>query len=173
MVVKLTKERRIYLAILGLGLSGVAVDRLWLSAGPKTASAAATPVAMLDEEPDAEVPKTSSVVSVAKRLESIQSEVGTDAFVIPASWMPKETPAKPDAPGLAGAPAKESAPRHRITSVVGRGDAITAVIDGQFHRLGGKAKDGIRLLKVEKTQALIEVNGQREIIPIVEPLKER
>ncbi len=151
---KLSKQRQVYVAIMGLGLAAVAVDRLWLSAGPSHASAAATPQELASATPPAKPVSDAAVVSISKRLETAQASLGTDAFVIPASWQP---PAPPPEAEAAESHSEPSAQKHQVTSVVGGGAAIAAVIDGEVIRLGETGKNGITLVSVDGRRVTIQI----------------
>lgn len=163
--VKLTKERRTYLAILGLGAAAVGVDRLWLNAGPSSVSASMPDVvasAGLPGAVGAGGGPTTTGVSVSRRLESLAATLRVDrvddAFQLPLSWLPPAEAAI-EAPAPGGPLSPRVLPR--VTGIVGRGASIAAVIDGEVVVLGETSSKGVTLVGVEGQDVTVEVAGER------------
>lgn len=165
---RLSKERRTYLAILGLGAAAVGVDRLWLGSGPTSVSAA-LPVeiaaAGITATPGIAAGKPSAVVSVSRRLESIASseDIGRvdDAFTLPDAWTtPPQTAVEAAAEGVIAA--RRALPR--VTGIVGRGASVAAVIDGEIVVLGETSSAGVTLVAVEGHDVTVEIAGERVTI---------
>lgn len=180
----LSKERRIYLAILGLGLAGVAADRLWLRAGPSSAGAAVQPEAAALAVAPTEQVKSARVIPVSRRLEEIAPQAATaiisDAFVVPAAWQPvkpKEPPQQAQQEAQAAqaqAKATAAARSSRVTGLVGRGDSMIAVIDGEVVSRHQDSKvSGMRLVRVEGNKVTITRDGKEETLEFVPSAKER
>ncbi len=158
--VKLSKERRIYLGILGLGLAAVAADRVFLSAGPGQASASISPMDPELPSPTIEAPKSSSLVSVARRLDEFKLSPShghqTDAFVVPAAWQPPPAKAAEAAPQAAKIP---QTPENRVTGLIGRGEAVAAVVNGSALRIGERSREGVKLVRVVGNKVTLEEHG--------------
>lgn len=158
--VKLSKERRIYLGILGLGLAAVAIDRAFLNAGPGQASASVSPLDPALPPPTVEAPKSSSLVSVARRLDDFKlspnSGHQSDAFVVPAAWQPAPPKPAEAAPQAAKGP---QMPENRVTGLIGRGEAVAAVVNGNALRIGERSKEGVKLVRVVGNKVTLEEHG--------------
>ena len=164
----LSKERRIYVAILGLGLAGVAVDRLWLQSGPSAVSASMLPGDSLAVTPQAESPKSTRMVPVSRRLDELSRSTGEagvqDAFVVPAAWQPvkvAEKAAEPTADEPTAEPPQAKGFAGVITSIIGRGENLTVLIDGEVVCAQRPSKlTGMRLVSVVENMVTITRDGQ-------------
>ncbi len=179
---RLNKERKIYVGILGLGLAAVAVDRLALSGGPAGVSAAINPAMPDAAAAQAQLQLQSSVLSqaqgqqsaavpVSRRLQEYASrQPVADAFVVPDAWVEKEAPVVAE---VAQNPAMREAEkiitverpdieaiRKRVTSVVGRGDQVAAIIDNEVIRVGHTTKAGMTLKAVKGQEVTVVLNNQ-------------
>lgn len=172
---RLNKERKIYVAILGLGLSAVAVDRLILSGGPAGVSAAMNPampdvVAGQAQSSVLSQAQQSVAVPVSRRLQEYASgQPVADAFVVPDNWVEKEAPIAEAVQNPAMREAETTitvdrpdieAIRKRVTSVVGRGDQVAAIIDNEVIRVGGTTKAGLKLKAVKGQEVTVVFENQ-------------
>ena len=162
---RLTKERKAYVAVFALGLIALAADRLWFSpAGANAASSAEEPVA--EPSPPTPGPATESPAapSFGSRLEKLATwRMGPlqDAVIAPAEWGGVEAPA------FVAAPQSEFAQTHRLSAVFGSaksGERSGVIIDGKLV-LQGKAVDGYTLVDIDDSKdgraAVFERNGIR------------
>lgn len=169
--VKLTKERRIYVVILGLGVAGVAADRLWLSAGgPAAASAAMSDQPVAAAASTGEAAKPSSLISVAGRFEQLrqsQQSENSDAFVLPVAWRTSSVVAADgEQVNQQADDARPAKDQPRVTSIIGRGSSVAAVIDGHTVRLGEESKSGVRLVSVKGMVVTVARGEQTYVIDL-------
>ena len=156
---KLSKERRVYAAILGLAGAAWVGDRVLFSGGPQPASAGAVPA----EQAPAPIAKAAPAgVPLADRLERLrqsQPDSAEDAFAVPDEWRPKAAAAKAEAaaPPRFDAAAFKSA--HRLTTVLKGTRGNFAVIDGGSLRTPGQELDGMILREVTSESAVFERDG--------------
>lgn len=166
---KLSKQRKAYVGVLGLGLAALIVDRGFLGSGataPASASASvdnAQPVAIT----------TASAVSIGRtgpgvteRLDAMRAQAAPDsapdAFAVVSSWY--ESAAKP----ATNDPEKPADPKYHLTSVLTdkAGNPLFAVVNGLKIALSDEVQ-GIRLIDAGGTKgatpgfATIEVGGER------------
>lgn len=155
---ELSLERKVYGAVLGLALTGLAADRLFFSSpltGPDSAHAddtLADGVAPPRATPSA---ARSSMAVLSEKIESFRSLLSPereDAFVLPASVTSALKDAGiPTSPALPATPAEPPPSDLELRSVgnVGTPDAIARVGD-HLLRLGETAKSGLTLLSLEQ-----------------------
>ncbi|MFP4144453.1 MAG: hypothetical protein ACLFV3_04860 [Phycisphaeraceae bacterium] len=172
---ELTRERKILLAVLSLGLGALMLDRVVLNAGasgPKSATASGASYAVPEEaetpaEPSPKVDTAAtpaadaSAPALARRLAEVASQERADptrtrdAFNPAAPWNAAPEAQRPD-------PAEEAlrqfAGRHRLTAVMPGGEDPVAVVDGQLLRPGEKL-DGLRLVAIAPGSATFERDG--------------
>jgi hypothetical protein len=158
---KLSKERRVYAAILGLAGAAWVGDRVLFSGGPQPASAGAVPA---EQAPaPAPIAKAAPVgVPLADRLERLrQSQPGSaeDAFAVPDEWRPKAAAAKAEAAAPPRFDAEAFKSAHRLTTVLKGTRGNFAVIDGGSLRTPGQELDGMILREVTSESAVFERDG--------------
>jgi hypothetical protein len=176
--VNLTRERKVYAAVLGLGALALVVDRAILA----PADAAATPAVSADAAAPAAAPRAPAAPmpprgeSLASRLQRVGWDVGpmprtADAFVADESW--RREPLL--APGVAppgGELAASFREGHRLTTVMAgrkRDDGSVAarpvavierVPGGEKVCIGeGDEIDGFRLVKIGERSVQLERAG--------------
>ncbi len=166
---KLTKERRVYAAILGLAGAVWAVDRLWLSGGPQPASASAiaagapavaAPASAAPGAGNSAAPKA----ALADRLESLRRSLpaapaGDDAFRVPAEWRPNLPEAPSAAPAAPRFDTEAFSKAHRLTRVLMGSNINAAVVDGGSMLRPGQELDGMVLKEVTARSAIFERDG--------------
>jgi hypothetical protein len=168
--VRLTKERKAYAVVFGLGLMALAADRLFFA--PAGAEAAAPDAAGEPQRVAAQAPPTEPAAptgpSFAERLGKRASWGDgpvRDAFVAPVAWVGART--SREAPEAALSPTI-FAEKHRATLVTkvttDKGDRGMAVVDGKVVYLHGTL-DGYQLVDInaskEHKSAIFERNGER------------
>lgn len=192
MDVRLSKERKLYLAILGLGLSAVAVDRLVLNGGPSGVSAAMNPQASQltqlpqlaqNAEQSLAPQAASAMVPVSRRLQAYATgQPVADAFTTPESWAPVPEKTPENIPAAALRESEKTitverpdleAIRKRVTSVVGRGAQVAAIIDGEIIRVGQSTSNGVLLKSVAGQEVTVVVQGQEYTLKFDEQPKSR
>lgn len=155
---ELSLERKVYGAVLGLALTGLAADRLFFSStltGPDSAHADDTLSAGVSLSRAAPPATRSSMAVLSEKVESFRSLLSPereDAFVLPASV----TSVLKDA-GVSASPALPETPAApppsdmdlRSVGNVGTPDAIARVGD-HLLRLGEQGKSGLTLLSLEQ-----------------------
>ncbi|MDY7106998.1 MAG: hypothetical protein SYC29_00015 [Planctomycetota bacterium] len=182
MKAKSSRERNVFIGILGLALAALSVDRVFLGSGatgPAEASAAAEAYAVdaspdaADLEPveDADEPRPLTSV-LADRINTFGradaqpiSEL-PDVFGTPTSW------AGDEASGETGArptsPAQAFQADHRLTAVMLSQSNPGAVVDGAFLKIG-QALDGFALTSVNERSAVFERDGERAELALDPP----
>lgn len=175
MKAKSSRERNVFIGILGVALAGLAVDRVFLGSGatgPAEASAAAEEYAVdpfsdvleveLVEAADEAEPLTSAL---AGRLEefarSDQRDTGDlpDIFEPSASWrgMPSSDGAVASRPA---SPAEAFQAAHRLNAVMLSDSKPGAVVDGQFLTIG-QDLDGFVLTSVNERSAVFKAENEQ------------
>jgi hypothetical protein len=162
---QLTKERKVYGAILGLALAGLGAERVFLGGGPQSATAAPAELsAGINLSPPSHAEASQDLPeSLARRLESRREllpapESPDNAFAIPASWLPEpepsdepETVPKFDTQGFAS--------RNSLRRVMtGEGFRVAIMSDGSLVR-PGQVVDGMTLVGVGTESAIFEAEG--------------
>lgn len=168
----MTHERKVLAAVLGLGLTALAVDRLMLGGASNPAAAdAGIPVeAAAYAVPTAGVPaerlpaiETNLDQSIAHRLRDLAVRRGftadhvREAFVPAESWVPR-TPADDEVetsvtPAVdVGAGFKAA---HTLSAIMGSGPTAVAIVDDRPIRIGDRI-DGHVLVGVEARSAMFE-----------------
>jgi hypothetical protein len=162
---KLTRERKIYAAVLGLGLAVVGYDQL---TAPASADAASEPQATLLMASAPASNKQNNTAhagdgpSLAVRLSELAAKTGPtspdqirDAFVPSQSWLGKGA--------LAGdridrAAADKFVQRHRLGTVATSASGDIAVVDDKLMQIGSKL-DGFTLISVTTHSALFDAGN--------------
>lgn len=169
---KLSKERRVYAAILGLAMGGLVVERVFFAGGPQSAAASVAPVV----EATAPTPANPAPIPVpagptlSSRLEELRPVSPCppspgEAFRIPESWRPVPPPDEVRDPQDPQAVAARFAKSHRLTSVVlgsGGGRSAAFLDGGILVWLGDRIEDGLdgfTLVAVTRDTAVFEKNG--------------
>src|SRR5262245_29050444 len=91
---KLSKERRVYGAILGLAAAAWFADRVFMSGGPDEAAASSVPAPAAPVVQAPVMVRQGGSVALADRLEELRgarpaSSGPADAFAVPQEWHPK------------------------------------------------------------------------------------
>ena len=187
--VTLTKERKLLLALLGLGLGAVALDRLVLGAGSPATSADAYAIDHAEAPVGAsEVPAVVRVStaenSIRRRLEEAAGRAGVepgvtrDAFEAPACWRPAEAEAPAEEPAATEAHRRFSE-RYTLGAVVGKGEKGFATLRGPSLPRGhatiyvGQSIEGHRLVALIERTAVFEGPDGRVVLELDEPALER
>jgi hypothetical protein len=166
---KLSRERKILVAVLSTGLMGLAVDRLFLGSGetgPNTASASSLPIAVANGGP-ATLPTLMTThftgPSLADRLTQAADRFGADpqtareAFAPAESWV-GQAAAAPQASAPRPAAADRFYQQHKLMAVMADGDNALAIVDGKPIAIGQKL-DEFQLVEVRQRVAVF-ASGQ-------------
>jgi hypothetical protein len=158
----LTKKQISMIAVLGMSVIGFLVDKVLMdSASPKTARAAAPAAARVasDRAPAAGLVKLAGApqlpahgaahTPLAERLEALTLPDGEptdirEAFVPSAAWLASFEEAKPSGAREPPDSTADFARRHKLTSVLRRGNVGSAIVDGKVVEIGEQL-DGYRL----------------------------
>jgi hypothetical protein len=165
---KLTTERKIYLALLGLGLLVLGVSQFSFG----SSAPAQDPAEMLVRQPKdisavAAAPDIRPAVSVAERLRAFSrthlAPGGNclDAFQTLHAPEPTATPA-------VVAPAVSFQQGHRLQAVVMAGPRSHAIINGRLITLG-QSIDGYRLVEVKPRSGVLQSAKERVELRMVQP----
>ena len=173
----LTKERKIYLALLGIGLAALVLDRL--IGGPQNAQAREDSAAFVVERPNGAAPAAAPSAATGQltltgpdlsvRLRTLGEQVrpgsqSRDLFRAPATWGPRIThaPAPAQVTDLTG-PAVEFERSHRLTAVLLSGRERHAVVDGKMVK-PGQAIDGFTLISVSHDTAIFRSGAATAVL---------
>ena len=174
---KLTRERKVYAALLGVGAVALVADRLM--GGPASASAGLPPVAAAASEAVAKAPASATAkVPLGERLGqlamagSLSGESG-DAFRIDEVW---RTLLEPEAKADSSARAVELPPElsaggvtlPKVTVVMQNAGGGCAVIDGTVVQVGGTTKGGVTLVGVEQRSVRLLINNVEVVVPVAD-----
>ena len=174
---RLTKERKILAAILGVGVAGLFLDRVVLDSGLTGAESASAvlveraaadlsaPPALLVDESDPPSPGPTladRLEEAAATAESAPSD-NVDAFHLPDTWF--GTPAQAPEPEARHAAAMEFARTHRVEAVVTSDQMHCAIVNGKAVRVGQRL-DGFTLVSVDQRSAVFEAKGIRTRLTI-------
>lgn len=178
---KLNKERKIYVALLVLGLGAFALDRMFSGT-----DAAATPDAPLAQVPTkADLlgrtppsPSTadgrSEAISLAARLKAtseaqrLSKTPLTDAFQVPPRWAAAyKTAEQPTARPLTVVERFQQS--HKLNAVMVGGRRSRAILDGATVSVG-QVFDGFKLVDVTERLAVLESGSERVTLKIMNRL---
>jgi hypothetical protein len=173
----LTRSRKIVLAVLGVAVAALLVDRLALApsaSGPKQAQARPTPGGGTAEvqaapSPAAATPSaTETDPALAERLEAtaerfqLDPEALRDGFIPAQAWLEELVEpvpeAAPDPVEPQASPAEQFAEQHTLTSVILTSGGGSAVIDGKVVPVG-QAIDGFTLVRLTRSSAVFAADG--------------
>jgi hypothetical protein len=178
--VNLTKERKIYLGLLGLGIVALGADRLTRNAPadkareadaavPLVAPAAAVPRAADKPSPHAPTtaPARASLAALLRRCAATRpapARQSADVFRVSAAWPGAVAPAaaaaaRPD-------PVARFRAAHRLTGVLLSDDDRRAIIDGRALAVGERL-DGFTLVSVDKDRAVLAAKQGRVILTLM------
>ena len=189
---KLSRQQKIYLAILALVLGALLVDRLFLSRQPAPAEAYAEPETVtveastysdpLSGDTIAEFPRSgvpaitglpepnsqSPSIKLAQQLEillpdeCLDLDQARDAFSIPPSWLAEVY--TQNQPGQDDAAAR-FAKSHQLKAVLIDGQNNSALVDDHLLILGQKLDD-FKLVAVNEDSATFEAGTKRVILKL-------
>ncbi len=176
---KLTRQRKIYLAILAIGLAALAVDRVFLGsdgAGPSRANAQTSGPAGSGPELAVLPPGSRAAASalaadaLAERLRRLSKKQGIemkavkDAFACPEGWLPGQAASQPARPPNAGA--LEFQAQHQLMAVMA-GSRGSAIVDGKCLLIGQKL--GLyQLVSVGKRSAVFRCGDEQIVLKLKE-----
>jgi hypothetical protein len=175
---KLNKERKIFVALLALGLGALAVDRMF--SGAEAAASSDNSAALVPTKTDspgrtAASPTTTDVGgeinSVAARLNAMGESQRlsktqlADGFQLPPRWAAAYKVAEqPAAKPLS--PVERFQQSHKLNAVMVGGRRSRAIVDGTTVS-AGQVFDGFRLVEVTERFAVLESDAGRVVLKIV------
>jgi hypothetical protein len=184
MKAKSSRERNVFIGILGVALTGLAVDRVFLGSGatgPAAASAAAEAYAVDPssdgielEITDADAQPVSLTSALAGRLEEFARSGGQEPGDLPDVFEPSVSwqGASVSDGAVASRPLNASEAfqaAHRLNAVMLSNSNPGAVVDGEFLRIG-QGLDGFVLTSVNERSAVFEgENEQAELALDAQP----
>lgn len=180
--VKLSKNNKMYVAVLGLGVLALGVDRLFLGGGPAEAMAE-TPAALPARSAPASSGHAQPTQSVADQLDGLQvvapprlERTDADAFGLPpalASAVEEEIRRQADARDRAAREreAEELVRSLRLTAVrIPRDGTAQALINGRLLNLNAEVPGtAFRLVEITKDEAVLEAVGGTRITLSLRP----
>lgn len=174
---KLSRERKVYLAVLTVGAGVLGADHFL--GGPSSASASIT-AATAGAPENGSTPTTNGLVE-SRRVERValheqleRMSITLDdqgaglAFAIDPAWRAELTPIQPEKAAIGAAETPQSGPIHmpKITMVFEDATGGVAVMDGEAIRVGERTKDGTLLVSLVKGVAVVEVGGVEHTIKV-------
>ena len=183
---KLSNQRKVYLAVLGVGLAALGFDRAVLDHGsPQSAEASiaitgdgvATATSAL--LPAAAGAPAVPVVPIADQLAALERGEGfsaggaVDAFSPSAAWLAADKPAAAaqasgNAPGLSAG--ERFARDHHLGGVMVYAKGGSAMIDRRAVEVG-QAIDGYRLMEVTQRRVVLQTNEDERVeVALVGPI---
>jgi hypothetical protein len=170
-VVALTRQQRVYVAVLGLAGAALLIDRVILGGQTSPASASAcqqadSPPPRPADNPRAHRELPPAKVIAAQRLAALAGgdvTEGADAFLIPAAWRSARTlPSGADEP--VGADPAEIAlvSSLKLTAVMTSGRPAARIND-RLIVVGMKTPEGVELVKVGDRSATVRLPGGTEV----------
>lgn len=175
---KLTRERKIYGALLGIGFAVLGADRLM--GGPASAAAGTLPDQVPGTDAAPEVASDSvRRVAIGERLAelaaaSASQDAGRDAFRIDPVWRAliepemRESPTdEAESPGAVMPVPGAVLPK--VTVIMQNSAGGCAVIDGVVVQVGATTSSGMKLVGLEQRAARLLVNGTEVLVPVVDP----
>lgn len=173
---KISRERKVYLAILSIGGAVLGADQFL--GGPASVNASVSPSPASESE---NAKTTTGVKAVARAVERIplheqldrlasvlNPESAGDAFSIDPGWRAELTPNVPVDEATGAPTATATAPVHipKVTMIVEDSRGGFAVLDGQPVRVGQEGPSGVRLVSMTKGVVVIESGGIEHTIKV-------
>jgi len=170
---KLTRQHKISLVILALGLVALSVDRLFVLPG-SVSGEEITPAeqtaakATVEKQPASDEPNSVGE-NVSNRLDDLWADRQfdpcsmRDAFSVPAFWSEEGAPEKSDKPDEAARFARA----HTLKAVAINANRSGVLIDDRYLALGEEI-DGFRLARIGETSARFESNGLTAVLKLSE-----
>ena len=166
------RKRSVYVALLGLGLAAVAVDRLFLL--PEKASADPSPEPSPEPSPaepaEPGVPAASvepTRVTIADRLDEVAKGLDPadirDAFELPSAW---RSPERGPEPGRYAS--ERFLEAHALTGVMAAEKGGYAIIGGRMIFIGTEI-DGFTLVSVGERSAVLVSGPERIVLTLPRP----
>jgi len=170
---KLSRQQKIYLAILALVLGALLVDRLFRSRQIVAAEASAysdplpgeTIPAMTDlPEPNSQPPsmKLAQQFEILLPDECLDSDQARDAFSLPAAWL--DELCAQNLLGQADAAAR-FAKSHQLKAVLIDGKMRSALVDDHL-LIPGQELDGFKLVAVNQSSATFAAGRRRVVLKL-------
>ncbi len=171
---KLSRERKVYVAILALGGCVLGADRFM--GGPSSATASTTKVAAASSESGDGSAAPAQARRVALHEHLAQLAVPLDpssagkSFQIDRAWYAELSPV--DASVATSARSSDSAGREfkapRVTMVVQDASGGFAVLDGKVLRIGERTPGGLMLVGIANGIVTVESEGIEYTIPVAD-----
>jgi len=161
---KLTKQRKVYLGVLAVGLVALVIDRAFLGGGGVSPSSAEGAVIPPVKAPAGAMSPQQPNVSIADRLaaatEAANASELKDAFRPSDAWLAQLRPSA-DRPAVAPLDLAQSfSQRHRLMGVMLQTGGGKAIVDDRCMAVGEKM-DGFTLVAVEKNSAVFTCGDSR------------
>jgi len=174
---KLSKQQKVYTAVLVVVLGALVIDRIYLSQGRVPAEASASSNQVSDELVPGvmDIPDSASqspTVKLIQQLDMLWSEKNLDlnqardAFSLPESWLAAVNPnfAKGTRAADYDQGAETSFARnHQLKAVVVQDQTRCVMVDDHFLVIGQEL-DGFKLIEVDKDSATFEAGAKRVVL---------
>lgn len=174
---KLSRERKVYVAVLTVGAGLLGADQFLGGPSSANASTKATAAdapenatALSGKEGDAS--KRVDRIALHEQLERMSLTLDDQraglAFAIDSTWLAELTPVEqePPATGLQVTPQSGPSALPKITMVFEDASGGVAVMNGEAIRVGERTKDGSLLVSLAKGVAVVEIGGVEHTVKV-------
>lgn len=178
----LTKRQKVMVTVLGLGLAGLAADRLMLedgATGPGQAQAASPGVPVAATGNPAGSPTVELLDnSLASRLDTLRDVMALDlsatkdAFCPSELWLSDLRPEERVVTSSDEVRVMDFGRRHQLKAIASSGTGGAAFIDEKFVRVG-QVIDGFRLVKIGYRMVVLESNGVEVVLRLQDAQQDR
>jgi hypothetical protein len=170
----LSREKAVYLGLLGLGVVALIADRMFFT--PASAEASAGPVEAAPPSPGA-IPAHTEPVEAASAGKPLSARLAQavaapwdssnvpDAFHSGTSWIAESMMGPPLLESAE--PRSENTPRtHKLMSISGIGDNVMAIIDHKPYQVGATLDDGLIVTAISREDGAVELRGSTGTITL-------
>lgn len=165
---RLTKQNKIYGAVLGLAVAAFAADRFAFSGSPAEAADAPVAAVVAAKRPTQAVSPVAAVADgsiLAARLRAAAGSAGMAEGEVRDAFVPSQQWVSTGAAGVAVPEADEFVRAHRLTATINGKRSVLAVVDGRALR-PGQAYDGFTLVSVGDKSAVFARGEARATLKI-------
>ena len=172
---KLSRERKVYVAVLALGGCVLGADRFMGGPSSAVASTAKAPVDSALPVDGSTTPTRVQRVALHEHLSLLASpldpSMAGESFELDAAWFAELNP-KESSTGKTAETSDSATPNFtppKVTMVVQDASGGFAVLDGKVLRIGDRTRSGLLLVGIEKGVITVESEGQQYAIPVADP----
>jgi len=175
--VTLTKRQKTSIALFGIAVAALVIDRAFLGGGsaPADASASSSPASITPTPQASEIPEEEQpppTIRLRQRLETLWLEKdmnidrSRDVFSLPESWLNDVLPKKPE---MIPPPKNDAVTvfitSHKLQAVVISDQTCCVTVNDQVLELDDEL-DGFKLVAIEEDSATFEYGTRRVILKL-------